>query len=218
MSTSTWSFSLSGRHALDSPIDTSSHSHTRTTFNSGKQGALLRLPHDGIHQDIIRTKVFEDCIRDHIDSWFFFAQRRGLVERMEDLILVSGCTLVTSWAVTTFDDNTGAEVSSKFQTPSGSRARFGSREVRPSLTYQNGHQASSNLRQNQCVFIRGFRAKRVFSWTRPTGATGPTRVPGVYRDPLTEILDYVAEVGVPVFFRWLRPYLALSIRIARTIP
>jgi hypothetical protein len=39
-----------------------------------------------------------------------------------------------------------------------------------------------------------------------------------YRDPLIGILDYVAEVGVPVFFRWLRPYLALSIRSAQTIP
>jgi hypothetical protein len=43
--------------------------------------------------------VFEDYIRDHADRWFNLAQNNGLgVERMEDLILVSGCTLVTSWA------------------------------------------------------------------------------------------------------------------------
>lgn len=31
----------------------------------------------------------------------------------------------------------------------------------------------NNLNQNQCVFIRGFRAKRVFLWTRLKGAAGP---------------------------------------------
>ena len=40
-------------------------------------------------------------------SWFTWAQENELdVERMEDLILVTGCTLVTSWAVAAFDDYT----------------------------------------------------------------------------------------------------------------
>jgi hypothetical protein len=70
----------------------------------------LHLPHDGQHLDVIRTKVFEDYIRDNVVTWFNWAQKKGLgVERMEDLILVSGCSLVTSWAAAVFVDH--AEIS-----------------------------------------------------------------------------------------------------------
>ncbi|KAI0292229.1 hypothetical protein B0F90DRAFT_1616255, partial [Multifurca ochricompacta] len=70
-------------------------------------GAVLNLPYDGHREDIIRTKAFEDYIRDHIDGWFAFTQRNRLdVQRMEDIILVSSCTLVTSWAAAAFCDNT----------------------------------------------------------------------------------------------------------------
>ena len=57
--------------------------------------------------------MFEDYIRDHVDKWFNWAQKTGLgVERMEDLILVTGRTLVTSWAAAVFVDNAfDAEIS-----------------------------------------------------------------------------------------------------------
>jgi hypothetical protein len=73
----------------------------------------LSLPHGGHRQDIIRKKAFEDYIRDHVASWFAWTQDNKLgVERIEDLILVSGCTLATSWAVAAFVDNTmEAEIS-----------------------------------------------------------------------------------------------------------
>ena len=70
-------------------------------------GAFLNIPHDGRREDVIRTKVFEDFIRDNIDSWYKYALGRRLnVQRMEDIIFVSGCTLVTSWAAGTFPDKT----------------------------------------------------------------------------------------------------------------
>ncbi|KAI0280744.1 hypothetical protein BGY98DRAFT_288521 [Russula aff. rugulosa BPL654] len=77
------------------------------TYNCRGHGALLFLPHGGRRTDNTHTKVFEDYIRDHVASWFTWAQknRRG-VERMEDLILVSGCTLVSSWAAAAFVYNT----------------------------------------------------------------------------------------------------------------
>jgi len=106
------------------------------------QGALLVLPHDGFHEDVIRTKVFEDYIRDHVDSWFSFARRCGLVERMEDLILVSGRTLVTSWAAATFwDEHANAEFSLMSQARRGGGARFDWNEVGPSVAYRNSLQA-----------------------------------------------------------------------------
>jgi len=57
--------------------------------------------------------VFEDYIRDNVASWFDWSHKNGLdVERMEDLVLVTGCTLVTSWATTAFLGRSGpAEVS-----------------------------------------------------------------------------------------------------------
>ena len=66
----------------------------------------MSLPNGGHSEDVIRTKPFEDYIQDHIVSWFTWAQKNELgVDRMEDLILVTGCTLVTSWAVAVFMDN-----------------------------------------------------------------------------------------------------------------
>ena len=69
-------------------------------------GALLSLPHGGHSKDVIRTKVFEDYIRDNVDRWFRWSKGMGFpVERMDDLILVTGSTLVTSWAAAVFEDN-----------------------------------------------------------------------------------------------------------------
>jgi hypothetical protein len=119
-------------------IDASSSlSATGTTYSCRrKQGALLTLPQDGLRKDVIRTKVFEDYIRDNVDNWYAFAVRRRLdVERMEDLILVTGCTLVTSWGVAAFVDSAqDAEILLRFR-----GTFFDWREIRPSVTFQNSH-------------------------------------------------------------------------------
>ena len=76
-------------------------------YNCRGHGALLFLPHGGHRLDIIQTKVFEDYIRDHVASWFTWAQKnKHGIERTEDLVLVSGCTLVSSWAAAAFVDST----------------------------------------------------------------------------------------------------------------
>ncbi|SRR6266446_899202 len=171
-------------------VDESSFwSSSGTTYSCRrKQGALLTLPQDGLRKDVIRTKVFEDYIRDHVDSWYSFAMQKRLdVERMEDLILVTGCTLVTSWGVAAFVDSAqDAEVLLRFR-----GKVYDWREIRPSVAYQNSHPVrphnkslfllliffyhslKNNPHLNQCVFIRGFRAKRVFLWTRLKGAADP---------------------------------------------
>ena len=115
----------------------SSWSYPGTTYGCRrKQGALLTLPQDGIRKDVIRTKGFEDYIRDHVDSWYSFAVRKRLdVERMEDLILVTGCTLVTSWGVAAFIDSA--------QDPEVLLRSHGNvfewQEIRPGVAYQNSH-------------------------------------------------------------------------------
>jgi len=51
----------------------------------------------------MREKAFEKYIRDNVGSWFDWSKNQNLpVERMEDLILVTECTLVTSWAAAAF--------------------------------------------------------------------------------------------------------------------
>ncbi|KAI9450046.1 hypothetical protein BJY52DRAFT_207256 [Lactarius psammicola] len=178
-------------------------------------GAFLSLPYDGYREDVIRTKAFEDYIRDHCEGWFAFAQRNSLdVQRMEDIILVSGCTLVTAWAAAAFvDSNLDSEISLGCQTLGGS-ANFQwhiTRQTSQNVAHNNS-QERANPPQTQCVFIRGFRAKRIFLglYTGLRAAAEPrpdspdrrrdgemevTRVPNVpsYRDPLVGVLDYIAE-------------------------
>ena len=60
---------------------------------------------------------------------------------MEDLILVTGCTLVTSWGIGAFLDNTqDAAVSLRSQASDGGGATFDWREIHPSVACQNSDQ------------------------------------------------------------------------------
>ena len=101
----------------------------------------MTLPQAGLRKDVVRTKVFKDHIRDHVDSWYSLAVRRGLdVERMEDLILVTGCTLATSWGVAAFvDSGQDAEVLLWVRGSRDGGTIFDWREISPSVTYQNSH-------------------------------------------------------------------------------
>ncbi|KAI0280746.1 fungal-specific transcription factor domain-containing protein [Russula aff. rugulosa BPL654] len=178
------------------------------TYNCRGHGALLFLPHGGRRADIIHTKVFEDYIKDHVVSWFTWAQKnRQGVERMEDLVLVSGCTLVSSWAAAAFVYSTmEAKISLARRTLSSHNGGecFVWGNIRGAVEYHD-----SDI--NPCVFVRGFRAKRVLFWTKPMRAAAEprpddpddhrddeiqvTRVADgpKYRDPLIAILDYIEE-------------------------
>jgi hypothetical protein len=189
----------------------------------------LSLPNGGDREDVIRTKVFEDYIRDYIVSWFNWAQNNKLgVERMEDLILVTGYTLVTSWAAAVFYDDTmpvdATSISLHAQKFDRGGAQYFWSNIRGNVEYHNSHFDPNDndeklLSRNHCVFIRGFRAKRPFFGIKKLrAAAGPlpddpdnrreddiqvTRVPDVsnYRDPLIGILDYIVEVRLPEYDR-----------------
>ncbi|KAI0271317.1 hypothetical protein BC834DRAFT_1030811 [Gloeopeniophorella convolvens] len=201
-----------------------------------KLGASLKLPFEARRADAIRTKAFEDYTRDNCDNWLAFAQRNRLgVERMEDIILVSGCTVASAWAATAFvNEDMDAEITLSFQAFGAAGANFGwhvGQESVQSVAYHNsrelvrarrrllrpracsGGRGKPDPPQNQCVFIRGFRAKRILGFfTRARAAaeplpddpdnepeTGPavsvSRIPDVpaWRDPLVGVLDYIAE-------------------------
>jgi hypothetical protein len=109
------------------------------TYKFRNRGALLCLPNGGHREDAIRTKVFEDYIQDHVDRWFDWAQKNKLgVERMEDLILVSGCTLATSWAAAAFvDDTTDGEISLASRGLDNGRAIFSWSNIQGRVLYHN---------------------------------------------------------------------------------
>ena len=162
-----------------------SHRAEGTTYKCRGRGALLSLPNGGHREDIIRTKAFEDYIRDNVVSWFTWAQRNKLgVERMEDLILVTGCTLVTSWAIAVFMDNNiiEPEISLASIVRNNGCASFIWSGIHGPVLYRNSHfdsvrstgyvysastdffflygKQESVMIPDQCIFIRGFRAKR----------------------------------------------------------
>ncbi|KAH9953164.1 hypothetical protein BC827DRAFT_169055 [Russula dissimulans] len=193
-----------GRVRATGPDETSGF-----TYKCSGPGALLHLPHDGHRLDVIRTKVFEDYIRDNVVTWFTWAQKKGLgVERMEDLILVSGCTLVTSWAAAVFVDHAEISLAIHPHKSGGEDINWG--KIQGPIAHHN-RPFDPNPPRDQCVFVRGFRAKRVLFWTKRMRAAAEPRaddadnshddeiqISGVpdgptYRDPLVGVLDYIAE-------------------------
>ena len=70
--------------------------------------------------------MFEKYIREHVVSWFNWSKDKGLpVDRMEDLVLVYGCTMVNSWAAAAFDDYAAeAQVSLETRTLDNGGASF----------------------------------------------------------------------------------------------
>ena len=109
------------------------------TYKFRNSGAVLSLPNGGCHEDVIRAQVFEDYIEHYVGSWFTWAQKNRLgVERVEDLILVSGCTLVTSWAAAAFvDDTIDAEISLASRTLNNGGASFVWSNIRGRVLYHN---------------------------------------------------------------------------------
>ncbi|KAI0280738.1 hypothetical protein BC826DRAFT_1191391 [Russula brevipes] len=185
------------------------------TYECQGVGALLSLPTEADREDVLRTKVFEDYIRDNVVSWFAWSQKNGLgVERMEDLILVTGCTLAKSWAVAAFCDpiaKSKISLSVRPHPAKDGRSIFTWSNIHGSVMNNNSRHDTIKPPSNQCVFIKGFRAKRVLFRIRLMRAAAEplpddpdncdedeiqvTSVPYApkYRDPLVAVLDYIAE-------------------------
>jgi hypothetical protein len=124
-------------------------------YKSKGRGALLSLPHDGHRKDVMRTKVYEDYIRDNVVSWFEWSKKMRLgVERMEDLILVTGCTLVTSWAAAAFVDQfQEAEISLAAQALPNGGGRFYWSRIRGNVPRHNSPLDLVRSPRCQCSFL-----------------------------------------------------------------
>ena len=77
---------------------------SQITFScNGKQGALLSLPVPAQGEDTVAFGDFGKWMIRHIDAWFAFARGLGLgINRMEDIILVTGRHLTKSWVNVAF--------------------------------------------------------------------------------------------------------------------
>ena len=85
--------------------------------------------------------MFENYLQDHVVSWFNWAQKNNLgVERMEELIFVTGCTLVTSWAAAvSVYNNQEAEISLTSRMFSNVGTDFVWSHIRGPVVYHNSH-------------------------------------------------------------------------------
>ena len=74
---------------------------------------MLSLPVEALSQDTLARRAFGKWIVQYIDSWFAFAQGLGHgIDRMDEIILVTGCHCTRSWANVTFlEDQTHAQAS-----------------------------------------------------------------------------------------------------------
>ena len=96
----------------------------------------MSLPLGGFREDVIRVKLFENYIKDNAVDWFRWSKEMMLpVEHMEDLILVTGCTLVASWAAAVFDGRTTASLEAINSGDSG--AQYVWRNIRGNVEYHN---------------------------------------------------------------------------------
>ena len=116
-----------------------SHRTEGVTYKCKGRGALLSLPRGGHREDAIHTKVFEKYIRDNVANWFNWSRDIGLpVERMEDIVLVYGCTMVTSWAAAAFDDYAAdAQVSLRSKTANNGGTNFIWSNIRGTVEFHN---------------------------------------------------------------------------------
>jgi hypothetical protein len=178
-----------------------------------KSGAFLSLPFNCESVDAIRTKAFEIYTRKHCDSWLEFAIANDHDVRLEDIILVTGCDLTSSWAMAAFVNPSNPEISLGVRVSEAGIASF-----QWAATNQPHHnEPSQNVLKSHCVFLRGFRAKRILPFFKTSlkaaaepRPDSPDNEPGSliellrepamsdYRDPLIGVLDYIAEVSSDV--------------------
>ena len=109
------------------------------TYTCRGPGALLSLPRGGYREDAIHKRMFRERIRDNADSWFNWSRNVDLpVDRMDDLILVTGCTLVSSYALAVLDDYIADAQISLVNTPlSNEGASFVWSNIRGTIEYHD---------------------------------------------------------------------------------
>ncbi|KAH9020579.1 hypothetical protein EDB85DRAFT_518885 [Lactarius pseudohatsudake] len=171
------------------------------------QGAVLCLPIQAKGEDTVASADFGKWIIKHIDRWFVWARELGLgIDRMEDIVLVTGTHRTRSWTNVAFPGGQG-DAQASF------RAKVDHDGDAVSLNWQFSHERDrgavlnrgpdgENLPEDQCIFVRGFRVTRKLKILPPRlkGAAGPNPDPeGHDEEPDAELMPIPAilEVKLP---------------------
>jgi hypothetical protein len=158
--------------------------------------------------DTLARGTFANCILNQIDRWLTFARKRGFrIARMEDIMLVTGCHLVRSWANVAFSESQSEQQLSFKVTVDGSGVNVRwrvSREDAGGVAFNCGPSGQvrcftisvyaetlfglmelyQDLPENQCIFVRGFRVTRFLGIIpKVRGAAEPTQDSGGYGPP-----------------------------------
>jgi len=115
------------------------HSHV-TISSPGKRGAVLSLPIPAQREDTIAKGDFGRWIVKNIDQWFAFAENLGLgINRMQDIILVTGRHCAKSWINVAFSEGPrDAEVSFGLQVLGDSHVNIEQRRLRGNAVLKLG--------------------------------------------------------------------------------
>ena len=192
------------------------------SYSGRGKGALLYLPLLAERHDTVARGDFGEWMLENIDTCFRVAEDLGYgVERMEDIILVTGYHLAKSWVSVAFSESRGgSQVSFGVRVSGSSGVHFDERNVNGrGLKFGPGGEVGfarpwvfdpclhtmalapfmQNLPQNQCIFVRGFRVTRILNiWPRLRGA-GPAPDFGEHEpepDRRLELISIPADTDV----------------------
>lgn len=149
-------------------------------------------------QETVARREFGKWIIENVDACFKIAVDFGYaVDRMEDIVLVTGCHLARSWVNIAFSESRGgAEVSFRVQVSGNSSVHFDERDVR-GRGLKLGP-TGENLPLNQCIFVRGFRVARFLNiWPRlrAAGSASDTGQPEPEPDRRLELSSYDGNIN-----------------------
>jgi hypothetical protein len=185
---------------------------------------VLSFPVTSRREDTLARDLFREWIITHINSWFAFTQKLRLGIEMEDIVLVTGCHRTRTWSNIAFNEvqtdarfSFGVEVAgalgasinwrfSDLRIQGAVLNRGPSGEVRVILRGEelvDTDNYCKNLPKDQCLFIRGYRVKRILFRTIPRirGAAEPKPDPhGDDRGPEKEVIPIPSITEVRLSF------------------
>jgi hypothetical protein len=152
---------MSGGLAATVPGPVGSPISVEASFScKAKPAAILCLPVDSRSADALPVDHFREWITKHIDSWFSLTNKFKLGVKMEDILLVTGYHRTRSWSNVAFSE---AEMNKTFSLMidiTGASIKWDCSKVNfPGALHNHGPNGGEDLPENQCIFVRTFRAK-----------------------------------------------------------
>ena len=133
--------------------------HVSFHFTCGPpEGAALALPHGASRMDLVSRTQIEDYVKDNMLSWCKKMQER------EDLVIVTGADKCSSWGTACYSHATeSSDIYFSCLTTDGHSESPPTPEyawsISDSVQSRSGRCTEEVLSENQCIFIRGFKAK-----------------------------------------------------------